>query len=72
MLSPKLIYFHPNHYLFKVLKNNYIMADLQLPSYGGLTRFNEEYNSKLKIKPSTVIGMITIVVITEIVLHFFI
>ena len=39
---------------------------------GGLMRYKEEYNSKLKIKPSTVIGLVVITIALEIFLHFFI
>lgn len=48
------------------------MAELQIPSYGGLTRFNDEYNSRFKIKPNVVIGLVIVTIIFEIVLHFFI
>ena len=49
------------------------MANLQIPGYGGgLTRYNEEYNSNFKLKPSTIIGMVVLTVILELVLHFFI
>ena len=41
------------------------MVDNSVPSGfgGGLTRFKEEYDSKLKISPSAVIVMVIIVII---------
>lgn len=45
---------------------------ISLPGAGGLMRYKEEYNSKLKLKPSTVVGLIVLTVILEIILHFFI
>lgn len=47
------------------------MANLQVPTSGaGLTRFNEEYDSKFKLKPSVVIGMVVVTIILEFILHF--
>ena len=34
------------------------MAEISLPGGGGLMRYNEEYDSKLKFGPEAVIGMI--------------
>lgn len=39
--------------------------------FGGLMRYNEEYNSKLKIKPGWVIGFIILLVLFIIVLNIF-
>jgi len=42
------------------------MADnsVSMPSgFGGLTRFNEEYNSKFKFGPGVVVGMIIAVIV---------
>jgi preprotein translocase subunit Sec61beta len=36
--------------------------EMMIPGYGGLVRYKEEYNSKFKISPSTVIAMIIIVI----------
>ena len=48
------------------------MADTSVPMGfgGGLTRFKEEYNSKLKFSPSAVVVMIIVVVIFRISLKF--
>ncbi len=48
------------------------MAEIRMPSFGGLTRYSEEYNSRFKLKPSVVMGMVVATVILEIILHFFI
>ncbi len=34
------------------------MADVSIPGYGGLTRFKEEYNSRLQFGPGAVVAMI--------------
>ena len=49
------------------------MADNTIPMGfgGGLTRFKEEYDSKLKISPSAVIVMIVAVIIFRIALKYF-
>ena len=39
--------------------------------FGGLMRYNEEYDSKLKIKPAWVIGFIILLIILIIVLNIF-
>ncbi len=48
------------------------MADrIQLPqSGGGLVRYSEDYKTRIEIKPSTVIGIIVVVAIIELALHF--
>ncbi|MFA4960313.1 MAG: preprotein translocase subunit Sec61beta [Candidatus Pacearchaeota archaeon] len=38
------------------------MAETSIPSFGGLMRYNEEYNSKLKFGPSVVVAMIILVI----------
>jgi len=37
-------------------------SEIAIPAYGGLTRFKEEYNSKLKFGPGVVIVMIILVI----------
>lgn len=39
--------------------------------FGGLTRYNEEYNSKFKFGPGVVVGMIIAVIVFVIGLRFF-
>jgi len=39
--------------------------------FGGLTRFNEEYNSKFKFGPGVVVGMIICVIVLVIGLRIF-
>lgn len=47
------------------------MADssIQMPAFGGLTRYKEEYDSKLKISPAVVVGLIIATIIAVIVLN---
>jgi preprotein translocase subunit Sec61beta len=47
------------------------MADnqLQMPSYGGLTRFKEEYNSKFKFSPKAVVVAMVVVIVAIISLN---
>jgi len=47
------------------------MADtsISMPSFGGLTRFKEEYDSKLKIGPTVVIGLIIATIVLIVVLN---
>ena len=48
------------------------MADIGIPGMGGgLTRFSEEYNSKFKFGPGTVIGMIIAVIAFVVGLRMF-
>ena len=48
------------------------MADLQMPAgFGGLMRYKEEYDSKLKFGPGVVIAMIAIVIAFIIGLNLF-
>jgi preprotein translocase subunit Sec61beta len=49
------------------------MADTSIPLGfgGGLTRFKEEYNSKLKFSPSAVVLMIIVVIAFRISLKYF-
>ena len=47
------------------------MAEMGMLGGGGLMRYKEEYNSKLKLKPSTVIGLVVITMALEVFLHFF-
>jgi preprotein translocase subunit Sec61beta len=48
------------------------MADTSVPMGfgGGLTRFKEEYNSKLKFSPSVVVLMIIAVIIFRIAIKY--
>lgn len=48
------------------------MAENTMPSGfgGGLTRFNEEYNSKFKMSPSFVIVLIVLVILFTVSLNF--
>ncbi len=39
--------------------------------FGGLMRYNEEYNSKLKFGPGAVVGMIVATIVLVIGLRFF-
>jgi len=39
--------------------------------FGGLMRYNEEYNSRLKIKPAWVIGFIIFIILFVIALNIF-
>lgn len=46
--------------------------EVSMPSgFGGLTRYKEEYNSKFKFGPGTVIAMILITIILVIGLNVF-
>ena len=49
------------------------MADkINMPSgFGGLVRYSEEYESKLKFKPAQVIGFIIAIILFSIVLRIF-
>jgi preprotein translocase subunit Sec61beta len=49
------------------------MADKQmyLPGFSGLQRFNEEYNSKLKISPGQVIVLVAAVILFVLSLKWF-
>ena len=45
---------------------------MNMPSgFGGLTRFNEEYNSKFKFGPGVVVGMIIAVIVFVVGLRLF-
>ncbi len=41
-----------------------------IPGFGGLMRYNEEYNSKFKFSPQAVIGMIIFVIAFVTALRF--
>lgn len=48
------------------------MAENTMPAgFGGLMRYNEEYDSKLKFGPGVVVGMMIAVVVLIIGLHIF-
>ena len=50
------------------------MADnkISMPAgFGGLTRFSEEYESKINLKPAHVIVFVILIVVLRIVLPFF-
>lgn len=45
---------------------------VQTPSgFGGLMRFNEEFESKFKMTPGQVIGFLVVIVLFSIALHVF-
>ncbi len=48
------------------------MADSQIsmPSYGGLMRFKEEYNSKFKFGPGAVITAIVVTIVLVLALNY--
>jgi preprotein translocase subunit Sec61beta len=46
-------------------------SQISLPGAGGLMRYNEEYDSKLKFGPEVVIGMVIITIIMVLGLRFF-
>ena len=46
-------------------------GEISLPGYGGLTRFKEEYNSKLQFGPGVVIAMIIAAILFVGLLHMF-
>lgn len=46
-------------------------SQVQLPGYGGLTRFKEEYDSKFKFGPGAVVAAIIATVILILGLNFF-
>ena len=48
-----------------------IMAEASMPGFGGLMRYKEEYDSKLKFGPATVIGMIIAVIAFVVALNIF-
>jgi preprotein translocase subunit Sec61beta len=47
------------------------MAEIGLPGGGGLMRYNEEYDSKLKFGPEAVIGMVIAVIAFVVGLNIF-
>jgi len=48
------------------------MAENTMPAgFGGLMRYNEEYNSKFKFGPGVVVGMIVAVIVIVVGLHLF-
>ena len=48
------------------------MAETMLPGFGGLMRYKEEYNSKLKFGPVAVVAAIVAVIAFVIVLNLFV
>jgi preprotein translocase subunit Sec61beta len=45
---------------------------ISLPaSFGGITRYFEEYKSKIEIKPEAIILIIIIIVILELIINLF-
>ncbi|MBM3230670.1 preprotein translocase subunit Sec61beta [Candidatus Pacearchaeota archaeon] len=45
---------------------------IQTPSgFGGLMRFNEEFESKFKLTPGQIIGFLVLIVLFSIALHVF-
>lgn len=60
-------------WFWKDLKRKFtyrIMADLSIPGYGGLMRYKEEYNSKLKFGPGVVVGAVIISILLVIGLRW--
>jgi len=48
------------------------MADVSMPGgFGGLMRYKEEYDSRLKFSPAVVIGMIVAVILFVVGLNIF-
>ncbi|MBU2576565.1 MAG: preprotein translocase subunit Sec61beta [Nanoarchaeota archaeon] len=48
------------------------MADIGIPGMGGgLMRYKEEYNSKIKFGPGAVVGMIIVTIILVVGLRIF-
>ena len=47
------------------------MAEASMPGFGGLMRYKEEYDSKLKFSPSAVIAMIIAVIAFIVALNVF-
>lgn len=50
------------------------MADekIRMPaSFGGLTRYFEDYKSKIELKPEHVIFLIVLVIVAEVAIRFF-
>ena len=47
-------------------------SQVSLPGAGGLMRYNEEYNSKLKFGPEMVIGMVVVTIVMVLGLRYFI
>ncbi len=49
------------------------MADnIFLPAYGGITRYKEEYDSKIQLSPGLVVGFIIVLIIFYLLLNFLI
>lgn len=48
-----------------------MVGEISLPGMGGLTRFKEEYNSKLKISPTQVVLGIVLVIAFVLSLRIF-
>ncbi len=60
--------------IYKVYMVVFLMADnsMSMPAgFGGLTRYNEEYDSKFKFGPGTVIGMIVATIVLVVGLRMF-
>jgi len=43
-------------------------GEVMLPGYGGLTRFKEEYNSKIKFSPTAVVVVVILVIVASFLL----
>ena len=46
-------------------------GEISMPGYGGLTRFKEEYDSKLQFGPGAVVAMIIGTIVLVILLNLF-
>ena len=57
---------------YKSLLGLLFMADIGIPGMGGgLMRYKEEYNSKIKFGPGAVVGMIIVTIILVVGLRIF-
>ena len=60
--------------IYKVCVIGFCMADstMAMPAgFGGLTRYNEEYDSKFKFGPGAVVGMIVVTIVLVVGLRIF-
>ena len=45
---------------------------IQMPSSGGgIVRYFDDYRSKIEFGPKVVVGMIIVVMVVELIIHFF-
>ena len=61
-----IIFINKKQFLINMARNDKV----QMPSSGaGLTRYFDDYKSKIEIKPGHVIILIVVVIIIEVILH---